>query len=47
DPSMVEDFSNILSSNRISNWIVGTIDTLTPGLVRISENVKNIEISKY
>ncbi len=47
EPSMVEDFSNILSSNRISNWIVGTIDTLTPGLVRISENVKNIEISKY
>jgi selenide,water dikinase len=47
DPSMVEDFSNILSSNTISNWIVGTIDTLTPGLVRISENVKNIEISKY
>ncbi len=47
DPSKVEDFSNALSGNRISNWIVGTIDTHTPGLVRISENVKNLEISKY
>lgn len=44
--SNVEDFSNILSSNGISNWIVGSIDTVTPGLVRISENVKNIEITK-
>ncbi len=47
DPSKAEDFSNALSGNRISNWIVGTIDTHTPGLVRISENVKNLEISKY
>ena len=47
DPSRTEDFSNVLSSNRISNWIIGTIDTVAPGLVRISENVKNIEISKY
>ena len=47
DPSRAEDFSNTLSSNRISNWIVGTIDALAPGLVRISENVNNIEISKY
>ena len=47
DSSKTEDFSHALSSNGISNWIVGTIDTLTPGLVRISENVKNLEISKY
>jgi selenide,water dikinase len=47
DPSKAEDFSNTLSSNKISNWIVGTIDTVAPGLVRISENVNNIEISKY
>ncbi len=46
DPSMAEDFSNNLSSNRISNWIVGTIDTISPGLVRISENVEKIEITK-
>ena len=47
DSSKTEDFSNTLSGNGISNWIVGIIDTLTPGLVRISENVNNIEISKY
>ena len=45
--SNVGDFSNTLSSNGISNWIVGSIDTVSPGLVRISENVENIEITKY
>jgi len=47
DPLKTEEFSHILSNNRISNWIIGTIDTVAPGLVRISENVKNLEISKY
>jgi selenide,water dikinase len=47
DPKKVEDFSNALSSNKISNWIVGTIDNFSPGSVRISENVENIEIEKY
>jgi len=47
EASNVEDFSNTLSSNGISNWIVGTIDKVTPGLVRISDNVENIEITKY
>lgn len=47
DHKQVEEFSDVLSSNGISNWIVGTIDTVTPGLVRISENVENIEITKY
>lgn len=47
DPSKVEDFSNKLLSNGISNWIVGKIDSLTPGLVRISDEVNNIEITKY
>ncbi|MFX1316413.1 MAG: selenide, water dikinase SelD [Promethearchaeota archaeon] len=42
-----EEFSNTLSSNGISNWIVGKIDSVAPGLVRISKNVENIEISKY
>ncbi|MFX0024165.1 MAG: selenide, water dikinase SelD [Candidatus Hermodarchaeota archaeon] len=46
DPSRVEDFTNKLTSNKISNWIVGTIDKVQPGLVRISENVQNIEITK-
>ncbi len=47
DPYYTEEFSNTLSSNDISNWIVGKIDTIAPGLVRVSQNVENIEISKY
>jgi len=46
DPSKVEDFSNSLSSNDISNWIVGTIDTKEDELVRISDKVEQIEITK-
>ena len=46
DPSKVEDFSNALSNSGISNWIVGTIDNKQPNLVRISKNVKHIEIDK-
>ncbi|MFX1554408.1 MAG: hypothetical protein ACFFBV_10825, partial [Promethearchaeota archaeon] len=46
DPIKVEDFTSALSSYKISNWIVGKIDNIQPGLVRISENVQNIEITK-
>jgi selenide,water dikinase len=46
DPNKVEEFTTRLTSNKISNWIVGTIDKLQPGLVRISENAQNIEITK-
>jgi len=46
DPSRVEDFSNALSSQGISNWIVGTIDNKEPELVRISKKVNYIEIDK-
>jgi len=46
DPSKVEDFSNALSSQGISNWIVGTIDDNEAGLVRISKKVKQIEIKQ-
>jgi selenide,water dikinase len=46
DPNKVEDFTSNLTSNKISNWVVGTIDKVQPGLVRISENVQNIEITK-
>jgi len=46
DPSKVEDFSNALSSNGISNWTVGTIDNKEDELVRISDKVKQIEITK-
>ncbi len=46
DPKRVEDFSNALSSNGINNWIVGTIDKATPGVVRVPENVEYIEVTK-
>jgi len=46
DPSKVEDFSNVLSSQGISNWIVGTIDDKEAELVRISKEVEQIEITK-
>jgi selenide,water dikinase len=46
DPSKVEDFSNALSSNGISNWTVGTIDKKEAELVRISDKVKQIEVTK-
>jgi len=46
DPSKVEDFSNTLSSQGISNWIVGTIDSKEVELVRISKKVEQIEIDK-
>ena len=47
DPKKIDDFSKKLSRNGVMNWNVGTIDRETPGLVRISENVRNIEITKY
>jgi selenide,water dikinase len=46
EPSKVKDFSNALSGQGISNWIVGTIDHKEAELVRISKKVKQIEISK-
>ncbi len=46
DPTKVEDFTSALTSNKISNWIVGKIDQTQSGHVRISENVQNIEITK-
>ncbi|MFX1600135.1 MAG: selenide, water dikinase SelD [Promethearchaeota archaeon] len=46
DPAKAEDFTAKLTSNRITNWIVGTIDKAQPGHVRISDNVQNIEITK-
>lgn len=46
DHTKVEDFTSALTSNKISNWIVGKIDQAQSGHVRISENVQNIEITK-
>ena len=46
DQNKTKEFSNTLSTQGISNWIVGTIDNKQPKLVRISKNVKHIEIDK-
>ena len=46
DPEKIEDFSNALNSNGISNWIVGSIDSVDHELVRISDKVKQIEVTK-
>lgn len=46
DPTKVEEFTSALSSNKIPNWIVGTITKEQPGVVRISKNVQNIETTK-
>jgi selenide,water dikinase len=45
DKNHADDFSNSLSSNGLSNWVVGTIDKAKPGYVRVSKKVKNIEIT--
>ena len=46
DSSKVEDFSNALLSQGISNWVVGSIDRKKPELVRISKEVNYLEIDK-
>jgi len=46
DPKNVEEFSKTLSGNGVSNWIIGTIETTEPGLVRIAKNVEHIEVTK-
>jgi len=45
DPTKVEDFTNTLTSNKISNWIIGSIDKGQPGLVKVAKNAQNIEIT--
>ena len=45
-PSKIEEFSNTLLSNGIKNWIIGTIDSRKPGMVRVAKTAENIEISK-
>ncbi len=44
DPTKVEEFTNTLASNNITNWIIGSIDKVQPGLVRVAKNAQNIEI---
>ena len=45
DAQNVEEFTNRLTANGITNWIIGTIDNKESELVRMSDNVKYLEIS--
>lgn len=47
DQEKVEEFTNALSSKGVSNWIIGNIDDKKPSQVRISQDLENIEISKF
>ena len=46
DPNNVQDFTNTLKSNGISDWIIGTIDKIKPRIVRVSKDVEYLEVSK-
>jgi selenophosphate synthase len=46
DKEYVEEFTNALNSNSVTNWIVGTIDKSAPGIVRVLDDAENIEVTK-
>ncbi len=46
DPNNVQDFSNTLKSNGISNWTIGTVDNVKPNFVRVSDTVQYLDVSK-
>jgi len=46
DKENAEELSNNLNSNKITNWIVGTVDKATPGIVRIHDDAEYIEVTK-
>jgi selenide,water dikinase len=45
DHRKIEEFSNALKSNGITNWIVGIVDQSKPGLVRVAEDAEYLEVS--
>ena len=47
DLKKTEEFTNVLSSNKIPNWIVGEIEKKEPSSVKISKDIEFIEISKF
>ena len=46
EPENVEDFSNALKNNGITNWIIGTIDAVQPKTVRVSDKAQYLDILK-
>lgn len=47
DPKKVEEFTNTLSSKKISNWIVGEIEKEGSNDVRISKKIDYLEIYNF
>jgi selenide,water dikinase len=47
DKEYSEEFSHVLHSNHIKNWIIGSIDKSKPGHVHVSEEAEHIEINKF
>lgn len=47
DSTRIEDLSEKLLQNGIKSWIVGEIDKSKPELVRVSDNIQNIEVSEF
>jgi selenide,water dikinase len=46
DKEDAEEISKALNSNNITNWIVGTVDKSTPGIVRVIDDAEHIEVTK-
>ena len=46
NPHRVEEFSEKLSQNGVKNWIIGEIDKFKPQIVRVADDVQNVEVSK-
>jgi selenide,water dikinase len=47
DPTRIEDLSDNLLQNGVKSWIVGEIEKYKPGVVRVSDNIRNIEVSEF
>jgi len=47
DSDHIEEFSNNLAQHGVMNWIIGEIDKFKPKVVRVADNVQNVEVSKF
>ena len=46
DSNQANEFSERLAKNGVKNWIVGEIDKFKPQLVRVADDVQNVEVTK-
>jgi selenide,water dikinase len=47
DPTRIEEFSYNLIQNGVKNWIIGEIEKFKPEVVRVSDNIQNIEVTEF